>query len=452
MTFTIDKQTILDLELKEKNRDDISIFSLFNHTKTNGGKNKLDLFFNNPLTEIEFLEQRIQVLKHFQDSSLAYRFDKKCFDFIEFYLNQQDIPFRFSASISVFKAVKNVFRPRNDYYIIQRGIQYLISALNDFYASIININVENAPQYIINCKSKVLEVFNNTPLKIILELKNRKSLNPLEIGKLDFYFRKQYLSQIQDILEIIYEFDAYISISLTTKKTGFCYPEYSKELNIYKVTGLFHPFLDNPITNDFELTSQRNILFLTGPNMAGKSTFLKSLSISIYLSHIGFPVPAKELTTSVFNGLITTINLPDNINKGYSHFYNEVLRVKYVAEKINLSRNLFIVFDEIFRGTNVKDAYEASLAVISGFSNLSNSCFAISTHIIEVGEKLKTFPSIIFKNFEANLIDGKPNYTFKLNDGITYERIGMYILKKEKILEIIENQSKLSDPSTGYTP
>lgn len=447
MTFTIDKQTILDLDLKEKNKEENSIFSLFNYTKTIGGRNKLDLFFNNPLSDIEFLEHRIQVLKYFQDSFSSYRFDKECFDFIEYYFNQQNIPLRFSPSISVFKAVKNILTPRNEYYVIRRGIQYLIGALNDFYSSIKNINVETAPQYIINSRSKVLEVFNNTPLKIILELKNRMTINPLEIGKLDFYFRKQYLSQVKDILEIIYEFDAYISVSLAKNKLGFSYPEYSKELRFYKVMGLFHPFLNNPITNDIEFTPQRNILFLTGPNMAGKSTFLKSLSISIYLSHIGFPVPAKELTTSIFNGLITTVNLPDNINKGYSHFYNEVLRVKYVAEKINQSGNLFIIFDEIFKGTNVKDAYEASLAVISGLSKLNNSFFAISTHLIEVGEELKTCPSIFFKNFEANFIDGKPNYTFKLNDGITYERIGMYILKKEKILELIECQKNITGPN-----
>ncbi|MBK6527650.1 MAG: hypothetical protein IPG07_20145 [Crocinitomicaceae bacterium] len=68
------------------------------------------------------------------------------------------------------------------------------------------------------------------------------------------------------------------------------------------------------------------MIFLTGANMAGKSTLLKSLGLSIYLAHIGFPVPAKKFQTTLYNGIITTINLPDNINKGYSHFYHEVIR------------------------------------------------------------------------------------------------------------------------------
>jgi len=176
--------------------------------------------------------------------------------------------------------------------------------------------------------------------------------------------------------------------------------------------------------------------------MAGKSTFLKALSISIYLSHLGFPVPAKEFKTSIFNGLLTTINLPDNLSNGYSHYYNEVLRVKYIAEQINKVGNLFVVFDELFRGTNIKDAYEASLSIITEFSRLKNSAFALSTHIIEVADILKESPSIFFKYFEANLVNETPHYNYVIRDGVTNERIGMYILRKEKVLETIKNMTE----------
>jgi DNA mismatch repair ATPase MutS len=175
--------------------------------------------------------------------------------------------------------------------------------------------------------------------------------------------------------------------------------------------------------------------------MAGKSTFLKSISISIYLSHLGFPVPAKYLETSIFNGLLTTINLSDNLNKGYSHFYNEVLRVKYVAERMNETGNIFVVFDELFRGTNVKDAYEASLSVISAFAKQNRGLFAISTHIIEIADKLNDHDSIFYKYFEANLVNEIPQYNYTIKDGVTNERIGMYILRKERVLEIIESST-----------
>ncbi len=159
----------------------------------------------------------------------------------------------------------------------------------------------------------------------------------------------------------------------------------------------------------------------------------------IHLAHIGFPVPARSLETSVFNGLLTTINLSDNINKGYRHFYNEVLRVKYVAERICQNGDIFVVFDELFRGTNVKDAFEASLSVIQAFSKIKKGAYAISTHIIEIAEQLDHNSDIFFQYFEANLINEVPHYSYKIKDGVTDERIGMYILKKEKVIETIEN-------------
>jgi DNA mismatch repair ATPase MutS len=227
-----------------------------------------------------------------------------------------------------------------------------------------------------------------------------------------------------------------VAIAATRHEFGF--PVFLKESNHFSVSGLIHPLLENPVSNDFSFADNKSICFLTGPNMVGKSAFLKSLGISVYLAHLGFPASAKYMETSLFNGLLTTINLPDNINKGYSHFYNEVLRVKYVAKRINEAGNIFTVFDELFRGTNVKDAYDASLAVISAFSRLNKGLFTISTHIIEIAEKLNSNASIFYKYFEANMVDEKPQYTYKLNDGVTNERIGMYIMKKEKVLETIE--------------
>ena len=99
--------------------------------------------------------------------------------------------------------------------------------------------------------------------------------------------------------------------------------------------------------------------------MAGKSTFLKALGVAIYISHLGFPVPAEKMSTTIYNGIITTINLSDNMNRGYSHFYSEVRRVKEVANKLKEKNRLLVIFDELFRGTNVKDAFDASLLIIT---------------------------------------------------------------------------------------
>ncbi|NOU17580.1 MAG: hypothetical protein HOO91_08480 [Bacteroidales bacterium] len=310
--------------------------------------------------------------------------------------------------------------------------------LNEIYDYSIDSEQTNTSEFLNNCKQIIREKIGSTSLKTVLGLKNRLKLYPHEYGELDYLFRKSELLNIRDLLEIIYEIDVYKSISFAANKNGLTLPTFTNKPNCFYAQEIFHPFLENPIVNDFEFVVDRNICFITGPNMAGKSTFLKAVSISIYLSHLGFPVPAKSMETSMFNGLLTTINLSDNINKGYSHFYNEVLRVKYVAERINQVSNIFVVFDELFRGTNVKDAYEASLAVITAFSKLNKGVFAISTHIIEVSDKLSDNSSVFFKYFEANLVNEEPQYNYKIKDGVTDERIGMHILKKEKVIETIE--------------
>ena len=158
----------------------------------------------------------------------------------------------------------------------------------------------------------------------------------------------------------------------------------------------------------------------------------------IYLAHLGFPLPAKKMKTTVFDGFFSTINLTDNLNLGYSHFYSEVHRVKEIIEKINKERNLFVIFDELFRGTNVKDAYDASLMIISSLAKIRHNIFFISTHLLEVAESLETKDSIMFKCFESELVNQSPVYDFKLKEGVSKERIGMTIIKREGILGILE--------------
>lgn len=440
MSFIIDKQTINDLELFDKTKGAKSIISLYNFTKSIGGKELMQKFFSNPLTDIDLIENRIELIKYFQRPQIAFEIEKESLDIIEYYLRDQIKLSPFPVLKSYSGAIINFFKPSNEYYILQRGVKYLINTINQLhtYASQTEEN-ENNPDIVTLFRKSIIEAIENSSLENVLQLKNKKKLFAHEYSKLNTLFRRDEINNVRKLLGIVYEIDVYSSIAVASQQYGFTLPAFSKEPDYLSAKAIFHPFVDNPVTNDFKFDSGKRVCFITGPNMAGKSTFLKALSISIYLSHLGFPVPAKEFKTSIFNGLLTTINLSDNLGNGYSHYYNEVLRVKYIAEQINKVGNLFVVFDELFRGTNIKDANEASLSVITEFSMLKNSVFALSTHIIEVANMLKESHSIFFKYFEANLVDETPHYNYTIRDGVTNERIGMYILRKEKVLETIKN-------------
>jgi DNA mismatch repair ATPase MutS len=141
---------------------------------------------------------------------------------------------------------------------------------------------------------------------------------------------------------------------------------------------------------------------------------------------------------SVKEGLYSSINVPDNLSMGYSHFYAEVQRVKTIAEEVARSRSLLVIFDELFKGTNVKDAYDATLAVTAAFAEYRNCCFIISTHIIEVGETLREQnDNLQFSYLPTIMEGGVPRYPYQLKDGITSDRHGMMIIGQEEILEII---------------
>ncbi len=209
--------------------------------------------------------------------------------------------------------------------------------------------------------------------------------------------------------------------------------------------GLYHPSLQKPVRNDIRMDETMNVVFLTGANMAGKSTFLRSLSTALYVAHMGFPVAAASMEFSVLDGLYTTVNLPDNLGIGASHFYAEVLRVKKMASELSSGKSLFILFDELFRGTNVKDAHEATVAVTKGFATKSNSLFIISSHIVEAGEELKQKNNIGFLFLPTRMNGHTPEYTYTLERGVTDDRHGMIIIRNEGILETLKNGKKQPD-------
>ncbi|MNL40505.1 DNA mismatch repair protein MutS [compost metagenome] len=169
--------------------------------------------------------------------------------------------------------------------------------------------------------------------------------------------------------------------------------------------------------------------------MAGKSTLMKACGIAVYLAHMGFPVAAEEMSFSVMDGIYSSINVADDLNMGLSHFYAEVLRVKNVALEVASGKKLLVLFDELFKGTNVKDAYDGTLLVTAAFAKYRNCCFIVSTHIIEVGEALKQEGRHISFAYLPTVMNGHiPSYTYQLKEGITADRQGMLIIENEGIL------------------
>src|SRR5206468_4515596 len=134
------------------------------------------------------------------------------------------------------------------------------------------------------------------------------------------------------------------SLAISHLKYDFSFPQFTQNIvPHFEAKQLYHPLLTTPVAYDIILTPQENFLFLTGANMAGKSTFIKAVGVGVYLAHIGMGVPAEKLELSLFDGLLSNIQVEDNISRGESYFFNEVQRVKKTIDKINDGRNWLIL-------------------------------------------------------------------------------------------------------------
>lgn len=436
MKFELDRQTINDLELFRGKDSGNCVFNLFNHTKTKGGENYLLRLMENPLTDMERLAERTEVFKFITDKGLDLNINSGQLDLIEHYL-KLNIPTLKNNFIDAFyQNLSYRLKPGNNYYLISTGIKHLKELFSYLRLVLTPLLQQDLPRLLNELVKSLMEFID---LNDFNELTNTNDvIHFTSISKFDCLFRKKYRDQTQDFMKSIYRLDAYISVG---KAAGFYklgFPEFINSSHPYiSISSLFHPMLPDAVPYKVEVAVSKNVYFLTGPNMAGKSTFLKSFAIALYLAHLGFPVPALNMRTSVYHGIITTINIADDINRGYSHFYSEVKRVKEVALKLKEKNRIFVIFDELFRGTNVKDAFDASSAIIESFAKIKTSTFCISTHITEIADRLKNDPGIEFKCFNAELINGKPVYDYSLRNGVSHERMGMHILQNENIMEIL---------------
>lgn len=445
MKFEIDKQTLKDLNVFGTSPSDKSLFSLFDATFCAGGKKKLTAFFSNPSDDIVFLTERKETIaflqKHFPE---GINLDKNSLDFAEYYYRHANFLAEVPSLYTVFVKFLNRLNNYKKFHLIDKGVLSsvkLIESLHSF-AQLLGEKcaLEECPRLL---RERVTELLKRLDQEEYKDAIHPKRLNAFEIIRMDYVFRKTHRSDLSFFLEFIYELDAYISVANTARKHGFSYPEILPQAdNILQAEGLFHPMVENAVSSDVSIDAARKLLFVTGPNMAGKSTFLKALGLSAYLAHIGFPVPASKMRLSALSGISTTINLADDLNLGYSHFYAEVKRIRNVAEMLESHPNMLVIFDELFRGTNVKDAYDGTLAIASAFSAVKSSFFVLSSHIVEVAETLEQKDGIQFGYFEVNAPTGDPSYTYRMKEGISDIRLGMHIIRKEGLIDFINKLSK----------
>lgn len=419
--------------------EDYSIFHKLNFTRTFGGKEWLRDFFSNPFNDIKKIIGTQNILKKLIEHVDEWPEDitngtMMVMDrFLDYSLDS------ISASPNAIDAALYRLLHHADYSMVR----FSMSHFGDFFRSMKKIanqlrDVDLPPGFRIHL-DRVDQLLKIESFRQLSELPKEQNM---PITRHLFYagqLRVAHKSAIQELMDIYSRLDAWYSMAVAVKRYNLAFPTFTdSEMPMIEAEGLYHILLHNPVPYNLEINEEKNFLFLTGANMAGKSTLIKSVGASVFLAHLGMGVPAKSMKLTLFDGLISNINVVDNIVKGESYFFNEVQRVKNTVEKISNGQKWLVLIDELFKGTNVQDAMRCSLAVIKGLLKVKTSLFVLSTHLYEIGEELAHEKNISFKHFETMVAGDTLSFSYQLKEGISKDRLGFFILKKEKVIDLLD--------------
>ena len=435
----IDQISFNDISIFHQ-EEEFSIFHKLNFTRTVGGREWLRKFFSEPHDNLDKIIGTQKVIRTFMEHVKDWPTDisNGTMLVMDKFLDYPLDPI--SESPASFNNMLYKWIHSEDYAMVK----YSITHFADFYRGIKKIaelfdNLDlpaNIQLYI----DRINGILKHPPLEKLSGTDPGEKLTVRQNLYFGFHLRNRYKSNTLELIEIFSRLDAWYSMAVAVKTYGLSFPEFvEQESSLVEAKGLYHVLLPEPVAYDLQMNPDHNFLFLTGANMAGKSTLIKAVGSAVFLAHIGMGVPAASMKLTLFDGLLSNINVVDNIAKGESFFFNEVQRIKNTIEKINNGRKWLVLIDELFKGTNVQDAMKCSLTVIKGLIKIKNSLFILSTHLYEIGDELKNYPNISFRYFETDVTDEQLAFSYQLKEGISNDRIGYVILKREKVVEMLEN-------------
>ena len=246
-------------------------------------------------------------------------------------------------------------------------------------------------------------------------------------------WKKEYSKHIKEWLEIIGEFETLNSLgNFSYNNPTFIFPDLNKNHEIV-LEELGHPLLqkEKRICNDVEF-KENNFMILTGSNMSGKSTFLRTLGINMVLTGIGSPICSTKANVHPLN-VIVSMRQTDSLNDGESYFFAEVKRLKQIMDKLQ-SEICFVLLDEVLKGTNSDDKQNGTIEVIKKIIS-KNAIGCIATHDLEVCQTTNEYPKkLINKCFEVEIINNDLSFDYKLRDGICKNKSATFLMKKMEII------------------
>lgn len=323
-----DRTTLTDLAIFDA-EEDLSVFGKLNLTRTTGGRDILKQLFSKSLDSIEEIRGTQNILKLFikNESQWPIRISNGSVMMIyKFYETAVDQipPYPSFTSAQYYK----IFHAP-DFGMVKYSAGHAFDFLKGMKMIISLFSNDDCPTPLKTLLANAEKIMSKPQLAIVDRKETATEMSLSEILSFAAFIRYHYKQSFYELLHLYFRMDAWYGMAMAVKEFNFVFPEFiESDEPILKCEELYHVLLPDPVPYDVTLNNEKNFIFLTGANMAGKSTFIKAVGCAVFLAHTGMGVPASSMQISLFDGLLSNINVIDNVIKGESYFYNEVKRIK----------------------------------------------------------------------------------------------------------------------------
>jgi DNA mismatch repair protein MutS len=434
----LDAATLQDLEIVPAPMTrGTTLWNLVDRTRTRVGREALRQRLLAPphaADEVLALQRAHQVLAA---EASTYRTALDCADLdgVEAYLS---VTWQLPADMPAVIRVRKWYRQYvQDVALGESRVTALLAAADDLRC---RLSVADAP-ILLELSEQIAGLIEKPDVRELLGLASRQSSRAMRA--FDQLARQRAKPLLLDLLRCIGRVEALWSVGAATREHGWSYPRPSSRLHM---VGLRHPFLGSKaVPNDLRLDDRVRVCFVTGPNMAGKSTFLKAIAVAVLLAHVGSGVPATSMECPIVGTLFSSVHIADNLSAGESFYLAEVRRIKALAAALANHGSGVAVIDEPFRGTNVHDAAEATVAVITRLAAHPAVLVLVASHVGEVVPAILGDPRIALFHFAADVTSDQPRFDYRLRDGVSAQRLGMTLLRQEGVLDLLQRSAQSSD-------
>ena len=282
---------------------------------------------------------------------------------------------------------------------------------------------------------KIQESFDQRSNAVVAMFMNGLFMRELHLIQRLVSWKHRYAAAIPTWIEITGELDVLVSLAnYKYNHPDFIHP-IPGENKLLRGTAIGHPLLpaNECVTNNFEVARLHEFYIITGANMAGKSTFLRAIGVNLVLACCGAVVRAECFEFQP-TALFTSMRTVDNLAKGTSYFHAELLRLQQLVNMAQHEERLFIILDEILKGTNSRDKLNGSRRFLQKLLTLPVAGL-VATHDLELGELANTIPDNFFNRcFEITHTDDDIAYDYKLKPGISQNMNASILLEKMKLV------------------